>query len=149
VSIAGGDWEEAVESVGITRLPCRYGGVRPYFLCPGVVNGKACGRRVSKLYGPGRYFLCRHCYRLAYSSQSEGAFDRALRRTNTIRKKLGGDPGLASPFPERPKGMWRRTYEQLQEQVAEIEIEVEDAMDARLERVEQRFNQSSRRKFWT
>jgi hypothetical protein len=39
---------------------------RPYFVCPGVVNGTACGRRVAKLYGPGRYFVCRHCYRLAY-----------------------------------------------------------------------------------
>jgi hypothetical protein len=150
VSIAGGDWEDVVETVRIVRIPCRYGGARPYFVCPGIIDGKACGRCVVKLYGPGRYFLCRHCYRLSYSSQSEGAFDRALRRANTIRQRLGGDPGLASPFPEKPKGMWRRTYERLCDRTYEIEMQAEDAIEARLARVNQRIDQSSRkRKFWT
>jgi hypothetical protein len=60
VLIGGGEWEETVR---IVRVPCRFGGSRAYFICPGVVNGIACGRRVTKLHGPGRYFLCRHCYR--------------------------------------------------------------------------------------
>jgi hypothetical protein len=150
VRIGGGGWEDVVESVGIVRIPCRHGGARPYFICPGVVRGRACGRRVAKLYGPGRYFLCRHCYRVAYSSQSEGAFDRALRRANTIRQRLGGDPGWAAPFPRRPKGMWRRTYERLCDRTFEIEMQAEDAIEARLVRVNQRIDQSSRkRKFWT
>ena len=55
--IGGGDWEDVKESVRIVRVPCRFGGARPYFICPGVVNGIACGRRVAKLYEPGRYFL--------------------------------------------------------------------------------------------
>jgi hypothetical protein len=38
------------------------------------MSGVACGKRVAKLYALGRYFLCRHCYRLAYDSQSEGAW---------------------------------------------------------------------------
>ncbi len=59
------------------------------------------GRRVGKLYGPGRYFLCRHCYRLAHASQSENVSDRALRRANKIRKRLGGDAGTDAPFPRR------------------------------------------------
>ncbi len=82
------------ETVHIVRVPCRFGGNGPYFRCPGVVNGLACGRRVAKLYGAGRYFLCRHCYRLAYASQSEGAWDRALRRANKIKKTpLGASDG--------------------------------------------------------
>ena len=109
----GEEWHGVEEPVPIVRVPCRFGGTRPYFICPAVVNGVTCGRRVAKLYGPGRYFLCRHCYGLAYASQSEGAWDRALRRANTIRMRLGGDPGVAAPFPERPKGMWRRTYDRL------------------------------------
>ena len=104
VRIGGGDWEDIGESVRIVRVACQYGGVRPYFICPGVVNGRACGRRVAKLYGPGRYFVCRHCNRLGYASQSEGGLDRALRRANAIRQRLGGDPGMASPFPEGVSG---------------------------------------------
>ena len=99
VRIGGGDWQDVAETVRIVRVACRYGGARPYFVCPGIVNGIVCSRRVAKLYGPGRYFLCRHCYRLVHASQSEGRLDRALRRANTIRQRLGGDPGMAAPFP--------------------------------------------------
>jgi len=110
VQTNGADWQDVAETVPIIRVARRLGGARPYFICPGVANSVACGRRVGKLYGPGRYFLCRHCYRLAYASQSEGAWDRNLRRANRIRQRLGGDPGVAAPFPFRPRGMWTRTY---------------------------------------
>jgi hypothetical protein len=110
VSIGGNGWEDVAETVRIVRLPCRFGGTRPYFICPGVVNGVTCGRRVGKLYGPGRYFLCRRCYRLAHASQSEDASDRALRRANKIRKRLGGDASTDAPFPRKPKRMRRQTY---------------------------------------
>jgi hypothetical protein len=90
--VAGGEWKDVEETVRIVRAPCRFGGSRPYFICPGIVNGVTCGRRVAKLHGSGRYFLCRHCYRLAHASQSEDPWDRAMRRANKIRQRLGGDP---------------------------------------------------------
>ena len=46
----------SAETVRIVRMPCRFGGARPYFVCPGVVNGIACGRRVVKLHGAGTLF---------------------------------------------------------------------------------------------
>ena len=67
----GGEWQNVEQSTRIVWVPCRFGGSRPYFVCPGIVNGIACGHRVTKLHGAGTYFLCRHCYRLAYASQRE------------------------------------------------------------------------------
>jgi hypothetical protein len=147
VRIGGGEWEAVEENIDIARVPCRFGGSRPYFLCPGVVKGVTCGRRVAKLHGLGRYFLCRHCYRLAYASQSEGGWDRALRRANKIRQRLGGDPGMA--FPDRPKGMWRRTYDRLRDNAFEAEILADQIFAIQAERLVARIDGSKRkRKFW-
>ena len=147
--IGGGEWEDVAETVRIVRVPCRFGGSRPYFICPGVVNGISCGRRVAKLHGPGRYFLCRHCYRLAHASQSEGAWDRTLRRANKIRQRLGGDPGMAAPFPSKPKGMWRRTYERLREQAFAAEMVANEAFAIQAERLLARIdNPKRKRSFW-
>jgi hypothetical protein len=150
VRIGGGEWEDVPETVRIVRTPCRFGGARPYFICPGVVNGIACGRRVAQLHGPGRYFLCRHCYRLANASQREGEGDRALRRANQIRQRLGGQTGLTAPFPERPKGMWRRTYDRLREQVFNAETLADDAFALQAGRLLARIDNSKRkRRFWS
>jgi hypothetical protein len=73
VCIAGDDWEDVAETVRIVRVPCRFGGVRPYFICPGGMNGVSCGRRVASLYAAGRYFLCRKCHRLAYEGGRAGS----------------------------------------------------------------------------
>ena len=127
----GGEWQDIEERVPVVRVRCRFGGTRPYFVCPGVVSGKACGRRVVKLYGADRYFLCRHCYRLPYASQNESEIDRVARRANNIRMRLGGEPGLAWAFPVRPKGMWRRTYDRLYREAMEAEEAVERAIDVR------------------
>src|SRR4051794_37613430 len=149
-----GDWQDVDESVRIVRARCRFGGTRPYFICPGVVNGIGCGRRVAKLYGSGRYFLCRHCYRLGYSSPSEGAWDRTLRRANKIRQRLGGAPGLASLFPPKPKGMWRRTCAHLRARTLDAETRAEEAFALYTERLLARVDQGNRtrrnrkRSFW-
>lgn len=149
VRIGGGEWEDVAETVRIVRVPCRFGGARPYFVCPGVVNGIACGRRVAKLHVPGRYFLCRHCYRLAHASQGEGEWDRTLRRGNKIKQRLGGDPGMAAPFPPKPKGMWWRTYERLCERASDEERRADESFAIRAERLLARIdNAKQKRRFW-
>jgi hypothetical protein len=149
VRTGGGEWEDVEEPVRLVRVPCRFGGERPYFICPGVVNGVACNRRVAKLHGPGRYFLCRHCYSLAYSSQSESAWDRTLRRANKIRQRLGGDPGMAMPFPPKPKGMWRRTYERLRKQTFEADMLADEAFTIAAARLLARpYRPKRKRSFW-
>ncbi|MBC8285729.1 MAG: hypothetical protein H8E32_18090 [Nitrospinae bacterium] len=109
----GGEWECVEEPIHVARILCRFGGTRPYFICPSVMNGVVCGRRVVMLYAGSSYYLCRHCYRLKYSSQYENSWDRAMTRGNKIRERLGGDGGMKSKLAPRPKGMWRRTYERL------------------------------------
>jgi hypothetical protein len=116
---SGGEWEEAREPVPLTWTACNFGGERPWFICPGA----RCGRRVAILYGPGRYFLCRHCYDLRYESQREDKTHRALMRAQKIRKRLGGSANMMEPFPERPKGMHHDTYLRLFWEHHEAEIE--------------------------
>ncbi|MGH6845938.1 MAG: hypothetical protein ACREC0_00440 [Methylocella sp.] len=143
---AGGGWHEVEETVCIVRIPFRFGGARPYFIRPGVVSGITCGRRVVKLHGPGRYFLCRHCYRLAHASQSEGRWERALRRANKIRQQLSGDPGMAAPFPKMPTGMWRQTYEGLCNQAFDAEMVADEAFAIGAERLLARIDNSKRKR---
>jgi hypothetical protein len=82
-----------------------------WFVCSVAANGGYCGREVTKLYGAGRLFACRHCYQLAYASQQESAHQRGLGKSQKIRMRLGGSPNMLEEFPNKPKGMHWRTYE--------------------------------------
>lgn len=104
-----GEWEEVEQIVHFDRTPCNYGGYRTWFLCP------RCWRRVAVLYGAGKYFYCRNCYNLTYGSQQESRADRLMRKSRTIRKRLGGTSNMLEPFPEKPKNMHWETYNRLRE----------------------------------
>lgn len=102
----GSEWKSQNYPIRIEWTPCHYGGARAWFLCP--ANG--CGKRVAKLYLNGAIFACRHCYKLAYACQRETYDDRAARRADTIRRRLGWDVGILNLNGGRPKGMHYRTY---------------------------------------
>ena len=59
--------------VQLTTTQPRFGGLRWWFLCPMVRDGQACGCRVGTLYLPpgGRFFGCRHCHCLNYTTSQE------------------------------------------------------------------------------
>jgi hypothetical protein len=116
-----GDWEPVTQAVLLTHASCNYGGQRPYFQCSGVVNGQNCGRRVAKLFCGGKYFLCRHCYRIAYTCQSEGKRTRMLRSADKLRTVLGGEAGTANWIAPKPKGMWQRTYQRKRSEIESLE----------------------------
>jgi hypothetical protein len=107
------------QSVTIERLPCRFGGSRAYFRC-------MCNKRVVKLYADGKHFRCRHCYHLPYSSKNESHWDRALRQRNKRRRRLSRNVGLEAYMTQKPKGMWWRTYQRLQERAYEAEQRSDD-----------------------
>jgi hypothetical protein len=67
----GGDWEEMSYKFNLVPLVCNFGGKRWFFRCGLYKNGVFCGRRVAKLYQVGKYFGCRHCAELSYSSCNE------------------------------------------------------------------------------
>jgi hypothetical protein len=136
----GDERDDVKETVPLDWTACNFGGKRPWFLCPGVVGDKRCGRRVAVLYGPGRYFLCRHCYDLGYESQRDNKTYRALRRAQKIRERLGGSANVTEPFPEKPRGMHRRTYERLLWEHHEAELEHLASMREWLDKTERKLS---------
>ncbi|MBX7135022.1 MAG: hypothetical protein K1X67_20335 [Fimbriimonadaceae bacterium] len=50
---------------------------------------------------------------MAYACQREAPDDRAARRADRIRKRLGWQPGILNGKGDKPKGMRWRTYERL------------------------------------
>lgn len=99
--------------VDLVRTAQHLGGRRPWFSCP------ACGARVAILYGAP--FACRTCNRIAYRSQREPLRDRRLRQAQRIRERLGGSANMTIPFPERPKGMHRGTYDRAWARYLQVE----------------------------
>jgi len=102
------EWVDEKYTVGIERTRCNLGGSRPWFLCPAT----GCGRRVAILYG-GSIFACRHCHRLAYASSREDVGDRAIRKADQIRDRLGWKPGVLNAPGGKPKWMRWNTFARL------------------------------------
>ena len=101
----GGEWESVEQKITLIRTPCNYGGYRIWFRCSN------CMRRVAIIYGAGKYFYCRHCYGLTYSSQQESKVDRLMRKARKIRKRLGADINLSIPIMIKPKHMHQQTFD--------------------------------------
>ncbi len=106
----GGEWEGVEQTISFDQTPCNYGGDRTWFLCP------RCRRRVAVLYGAGKYFYCRHCYGLTYSSQQECKADRLMRKARKIRKRIGASHDLFEPIMSKPKQMHQKTFDRLRRQ---------------------------------
>jgi hypothetical protein len=62
--------EELAYVVRLTTTAGPLGRPRWWFLCPLLVDGQPCDRRVGKLYLPrrARYFGCRQCHNLTYTT---------------------------------------------------------------------------------
>ncbi len=112
------DWQSVEQRVPIRWTPCRFGGERPWFVCDVRSNGVYCGRHVAKLYGAGRLFACRRCYRLGYGVQRGGPMDRAHHHVARLHRKLGASyEGPERPPPPKPKWMRWKTYSRIANQI--------------------------------
>jgi hypothetical protein len=103
------------QDVRIVRTACNYGGSRPWFQCP------RCGRRVAVLFLRSGNFMCRHCGRVAYASQSADAMGRAWIKQRKLERRLADGW-------QRPKGMHSTTYSRI---ISGI-VDCEEARDAAL-----------------
>jgi hypothetical protein len=90
-----GERRESDYWIQIETTPQPFGGRRWWFVCPRT------GRKAAKLYLPNgaSTFASRQAYRLAYRSQRETPYDRALRRAFKLRGKLGADGGVGDYIP--------------------------------------------------
>ena len=62
-------------------------------------------------------FACRHCQRVAYSSQSEDVLQRTWLKQRKLEARLGED------WQQRPKGMRHATYERLLDRLHDCEVQ--------------------------
>lgn len=101
---------------------CRYGGQRAWFVC------RECLKRTAKVYvGSQGTFACRTCCRLVYPSQYQDPATRALKKAEKVRRYLLPQSGASgSAFPQRPKGMHRKTYQRLISQFGEAMMKADD-----------------------
>ena len=112
------DWQSVSQHIPIHWTSCRFGGERPWFVCDVRTNGVYCGRQVAKLYGGGRLFACRHCYRLGYAVQRGGPMDRAHHNLGRLHRRLRADyDGPDVPLPPKPKWMRWKTYSRIARQI--------------------------------
>jgi hypothetical protein len=120
------------ERVDLDWSPCRFGGRRAYFLCPG------CPYCAEVLFLRGGRFRCRAGARVAYASQNERTMARAQRRQRKLILRLGDGTSPVAIIPEKPKGMWRRTYDQLIVQIVAAEREIDAAFNLSVARLRRR-----------
>ncbi len=110
------------DTVQLLHAPCNLGGTRPWFSCP------RCARPVAVLYMRAGRFACRHCQRVAYSTQSEDVLQRTWLKQRKLEARLGDDW-------QRPKGMRHATYERLLDRLHDCEARRDMAFCERVGRL--------------
>lgn len=107
----GREPQPVTQRIALSCSRPNYGGQRWWLLCP-VTN-----ERVTKLHLPpgGGKFASREAWGLGYKSQRVSRSDRTLQKLFKLQEKLGGELGWDQGL-SKPKGMWRRTYDQHLEQ---------------------------------
>lgn len=122
---SGGVWEDVKQVIFFDQTTCNYGGHRKWFLC------SQCERRVENLYGlngAGKYFLCRDCHGLIYTSCNTHPTKRLFNKANKLKEKIGVEPGIMDFIPEKPKGMHGSTFDGIIHEIQRLEYLGDQAM---------------------
>nr|CRH07362.1 Conserved protein of unknown function [Candidatus Magnetococcus massalia] len=124
-----GEWEKIKQFIQIDKQPRHLGGFQGYFICP----GQGCGKRVTKLYGAGRYFLCCRCYGLNYASQQTRDIDRINAEIGKVRMALETPsdwPWMSTP--PRPRYMRKKRYAELTEKLFQLSMQFDWLLESKL-----------------
>jgi hypothetical protein len=115
------------QQIRVSWTRCHFGwGLRPWLHCP------YCQRRVAKLFNGFVGYCCRACGgNPSYASQAKSAESRRHFEACKLRLRLGGNASLDAPFPERPKGMHRRTYARLKHRAEQLETKISPRLRAK------------------
>jgi hypothetical protein len=107
------------QNIQVSWTWCYFGGWRPWMHCP------YCEKRVAKLLrGMGGY-CCRACIgNPLYACQAKSTHGRRHFEICKIRLQLNGNASLLEPFPERPRGMHRKTYGRLRARARKLEMDL-------------------------
>jgi len=111
-----GEKRDCTQRVPLSFTVPHFGGRRWWMHCP--LNGS----RVGKLYCPqgGDIFASRTAWRLGYRSQRVSDRYKPFERLFALQKRLGCKEAWLEPI-ERPKGMWRRTFDRHLKQYQELD----------------------------
>ncbi|WP_052353849.1 hypothetical protein [Neobacillus jeddahensis] len=119
------DEEPIKENVGIESTKVGFG-ERLWFCCP------ECDKKTARLYLVGKYFRCRDCHQLTYSSCQESGdpLDYLYLKIRRLQRKLGLDGKGVDPYALpyfKPKNMHYKTFIKLRNQLESIQDERERA----------------------
>jgi len=110
------EWQPVKQRINFDTTACNFGGVRHWFLCPN------CYQRVGVLCQGDKLFLCRHCCKVAYSSQNESGLDRLNSRKDKIAKKIFEDYHNGRGWLKK-KGMHQKMFDLLYVQYRQLEYQ--------------------------
>jgi len=104
------------QQIRVSWTRCHLGGFRPWL-------HRLCGQRVARLFkGTGGYY-CRPCLgNPMYASQPKSSQGRRHFQACKLRLRLGGVASISAPFPERPRGMHKKTYLRLRRRAERLEF---------------------------
>ena len=124
-----GEWTHIRDSFEVDWSPRHFGGEQAYLRCC------KCSRRVRFLYLAGLRFRCRTCHGLVHASSQEQPGDRATRKNQKLRARLGASQALGD-YVGRPTGMHETTYHRYLGRIREAECEINDDMIRILRRIQ-------------
>jgi hypothetical protein len=114
------------QQIPVSWTWCHFGGKRPWMHCP------FCKKRVAILLRGAGGYCCRACIgNPLYASQTKNAHARRHFQICKLRLLLNGNASLLEPFPERPHGMHRKTYERLKARALNLEMDLPSRLRAK------------------